>query len=529
MSVVFAILAKDKGHCLPFFLECLYNQTYSKKNIHLYIRTNDNKDNTVEVIKSFLEKHGSEYGSVFYDDTNISESLKKYAHHEWNCERFQILGKIRQDSIEYAKKLGADYFVVDCDNFIVPCVLEKMILLRNLGVVSPMLTTTSAYSNFHYDVDKNGYLKASPVYHTILRRDVKGIFDVKVVHCTYFINNSVLKDVVYDDKSYRYEYVIFSDVLRKCGIPQYFDNRQFYGFIVFSDNSEKMENDLNVTWKQTITEHFKKKQIIVAPNGGFGNRIRVLNSAIHLAEKLNMDIEHLWIGTEYKCAFPHVQEIHNKSFEYYFEESIKKCDYKACVVKKAYSEWSPGPGSWHSTQSYGQTLLGIKNLMNLKLIDETMDTSENFLIESSWINHNLTNEEKHAIYSKYFIPRGKFINQLEPIEPGTIGISIRRGEFLNYFPEAKLDEQQLIAWLKTFENPVFLCSDDKQYVQEMRINLKKPVVFKFEENLEDRGFLEFLALSKCSRIYGSIKSSFAEEAAFFGGKEYVALSNSFLF
>ena len=37
----------------------------------------------------------------------------------------------------------------------------------------------------------------------------------KVVHCTYFINYNVLDKICYDDNSYRYEYVIFSDSLRK--------------------------------------------------------------------------------------------------------------------------------------------------------------------------------------------------------------------------------------------------------------------------------------------------------------------------
>ena len=40
-----------------------------------------------------------------------------------------------------------------------------------------------------------------------------------------------------------------------------------------------------------------KKILIIAPNAGFGNRLRTMASAIYLAEKLNMNIEHLWLGT----------------------------------------------------------------------------------------------------------------------------------------------------------------------------------------------------------------------------------------
>ena len=172
----------------------------------------------------------------YYNDDDISENLNKYGEHEWNCERFKILGKIRQDSIDYAKKLNADYFVVDCDNFITKNTLEEMYKLRELGVIAPMLRTDSSYSNYHCDVDENGYYKNHSEYLTLLNRVKKGVYTVKVVHCVYFIHNRYLNDICYDDNSYRYEYVIFSDHLRKKQIEQYLDNREDYGIISFSSS-----------------------------------------------------------------------------------------------------------------------------------------------------------------------------------------------------------------------------------------------------------------------------------------------------
>ena len=49
--LVFTILARDKATTLPRFLNCLLNQTYPKKLIHLYIKTNDNIDARV-IIKA---------------------------------------------------------------------------------------------------------------------------------------------------------------------------------------------------------------------------------------------------------------------------------------------------------------------------------------------------------------------------------------------------------------------------------------------------------------------------------------------
>jgi cellulose synthase/poly-beta-1,6-N-acetylglucosamine synthase-like glycosyltransferase len=66
-GILIAILAKDKSVYLPVYLNSIYNQCYDKKNIHLYIRTNDNRDNTSEILKEFIKEHSHEYASIFFD------------------------------------------------------------------------------------------------------------------------------------------------------------------------------------------------------------------------------------------------------------------------------------------------------------------------------------------------------------------------------------------------------------------------------------------------------------------------------
>ena len=244
--LVVAILAKDKAHVLPHFLDCLLKQDYPKKSIHLYIRTNDNNDATETVLKGFIDAHGDSYGSVFYDATNINATLKSFGQHEWNCIRFKILGAIRQESVAYAKRIGADYFVADCDNMIAPFTLSAMVSLRSLGVVAPMLDSKTAYSNYHYTVDANGYFADSEMYRSLRYRRVKGIIDVAVVHCTYYVAHEFLDSVCYDDGTGRYEYVIFSDGLRKKGVPQFLDNRRRYGFVSFAENRDDFLADCEV-------------------------------------------------------------------------------------------------------------------------------------------------------------------------------------------------------------------------------------------------------------------------------------------
>lgn len=265
-DIVIAILAKNEGHSLEYYLDCIYKQTYDKKLIHLYIRTNDNTDNTEQILYDFVQKHKNEYASIYFNNVSVSDELKTYTKHEWDAGRFTILGKIRQESINYAIKLNAHYFVVDCDNFIVPDTLQLMADTSNDGVLAPMLhyhvtdTTNKPhvpqynnYSNYHDIVTDNGYYTASDRYFNIRWNKLTGIHNVGVVHCSYFINNKFLDKINYNDDSARHEYVIFSDILRKNKIDQFIDNTKFYGFISFAENKEEFTATLDY-WKENMNE-----------------------------------------------------------------------------------------------------------------------------------------------------------------------------------------------------------------------------------------------------------------------------------
>ena len=245
-TVTIAILAKEKAHTLELYLECIEAQTWPKDQTYLYIRTNNNNDNTADILRDWVEKVRNQYLDIFFDDTNLPIPLEKYAQHEWNCERFKALGKIRQESIDWAISKGSHYFVADCDNFIIPCTLEQL-MLTNLPIVAPLLNSNCAYSNFHDAIDENGYLqKDACFYLPLVNRSIKGLVEVPVVHCTYLIRNPYLPFMSYDDESYRYEYVIFSDTARKNNIPQYLDTRLSYGYLSMAETKEQFNNDSHI-------------------------------------------------------------------------------------------------------------------------------------------------------------------------------------------------------------------------------------------------------------------------------------------
>jgi len=244
--LVIAILAKSCGHILPLYLDSLLAQTALSSKTIFYIRTNDSNDNTNQILLDFYKKWSWKYKMVF-DDSSIDKTLVNRKNHDWTPDRYEILGKIRQDSCEFALSEGADYFTADCDNICLPHTIDTIRSL-NLPVVAPYLRIikdNEMYANFHSAVDSNGYFDSNDAYFTIWNRTIKGLIEVPVVHCAYFISHDVLDQIVYNDGSYKMEYVIFSDNLRKKKIPQYLDNRQCYGNIFFSMN--KTEFDIEKT------------------------------------------------------------------------------------------------------------------------------------------------------------------------------------------------------------------------------------------------------------------------------------------
>ncbi len=244
-QVTIAILAKDKGHLLPLYLNLIERQTYPSHLIKLYIRTNNNNDNTKEVLEQWVNRVRDQYSEIYFDASDVPEPVHEFKPHDWNTLKLDVLKKIRQDSIEWAKERGTHYFVIDCDNFILPNTLENL-LKTGLPVIGPLLRNVddpgSFYANYHHVVDENGYYKSSNQYYDILYGRVKGLIEVDVIHCTYLVRNEVLDIARYEDGSRRYDYVVFSDSMRKANIPQYIDNRYFYGSLTFCDTAEAFEN-----------------------------------------------------------------------------------------------------------------------------------------------------------------------------------------------------------------------------------------------------------------------------------------------
>lgn len=238
--ILMAILAKQKEAVLPFYLECIEALDYPKDAIYLYIRTNNNTDRTAEILRDWVRRVRDAYAGVEMDETDVDAPVEQFGVHEWNATRFGVLGHIRNVSLAATKRLGCDYyFVADVDNFIRPNTLRELVAL-GLPIAAPLLRhvdPNSSYSNYHAAIDANGYFVDHEMYFPLLYREVKGVCELPVVHCTYLVRAELIPQLSYVDDSDRHEYVVFSDCARRRQIPQYLDTRQVYGYLTMDEDA----------------------------------------------------------------------------------------------------------------------------------------------------------------------------------------------------------------------------------------------------------------------------------------------------
>lgn len=245
-TVLIAILARNKAHFLPRFLECIKSLDYNKKLITLYINTNNNDDNTQEVLERWVEANGDQYSGVIFEKHHV-QSLQQTDPHDWTPVRFKVLGTIRNQSMQKAKDAHCDYyFIVDCDNFITPCTLKEL-LLKNKPIIAPMLraipNATDMYSNYFCAINPAGYYAGHPDYPKILYREMIGTFKEPVVHCTYLIQTSCIDKLGYVDGTDDYEFVIFSRMARNNGIDQYICNEKDFGVLWHCTGTESLAEE----------------------------------------------------------------------------------------------------------------------------------------------------------------------------------------------------------------------------------------------------------------------------------------------
>ena len=253
--VFVAILAKQKEKMLPAWLKSLSEWDYPKDRIILYVRSNNNTDNTVQILKDWVNENAKWYRHVTEDYSDIEVAVQDFGVHEWNPTRFKALGAIRERSVELAWQADAEfYFTADVDNFILPHTLSKLVLY-NQPVVAPLIRYAlgkeehKPYANYHNIASPNGYYTDNFAYYRILNGEVRGLIKCDVVHCTYLLRRDTFEHIRYVDGTDDYEYVIFSRTLRDRAITQWLDNTELYGYLTLDEDVEACTK-----WMEILSE-----------------------------------------------------------------------------------------------------------------------------------------------------------------------------------------------------------------------------------------------------------------------------------
>jgi hypothetical protein len=235
-KVLLAILPGRHEQLLPLYLRCVEALDYPKESIVIYIRAGDAR--TREMLEVWIERMQPLYAAIEFDGPETGERASTL---DGNAEDFGLRAKVRDQSLRKTLEHRCDYcFSADVDNFLRPCTLKELVALA-LPIVSPLLRAVdpnSRYSNFHADIDANGYFRECQQYEWILSQAITGVFELPVVRGTCLIRADVIPALGYQDGSPRHDYVIFSEGARRQGIPQYFDNRQLYGYLSLDASAE---------------------------------------------------------------------------------------------------------------------------------------------------------------------------------------------------------------------------------------------------------------------------------------------------
>jgi len=308
-----SILARNAEFFLDLYLDCLSNLDYDKARIILHIQTNDNVDSTEEKINQWLIHNARYYYEIQFNTVSFA-TLRNDKKLTWSSDHFDVIKKLRNNTLEAAIKNNVDYlFVCDVDNFIIPSTLKNLVNL-DLPIVAPLLRFDSAEnleSNFWPATDPSGlWFNENQFYGPIISRELTGIFSLPLVHCAYLVKRECFALLTYSNlhSETSHEYIVFAENARKQQIPMYLDNRLLYGLATGLDSeqqdllSERMsifrgilsrtwDNDLSCTTRKTARDTFDwiYQQNLWGQGSGSGSRPENAQSWIQVVNQLIQD------------------------------------------------------------------------------------------------------------------------------------------------------------------------------------------------------------------------------------------------
>ena len=219
-NLLISLLCCNNARNILICLDHINKLEYPKNKILFYIKCFICTDNTISLIKNWINDNKHYYFNIFLDIYPIKDTLDNIID-------------IKNKTIEYAIKNDCDYL------YLLPnCFLESKIinhLYKNkLPIIAPLIKSkNSLYSNFNYEIDNDGFFKSddNDFYYKIFYQQIKGIIEVKAIKYCYLIRRDYLEYCITDKLNIYYEYINFADHCRLNDISLYLDNRIIGGYL----------------------------------------------------------------------------------------------------------------------------------------------------------------------------------------------------------------------------------------------------------------------------------------------------------
>uniref|UniRef100_A0AAR2IUD2 Glycosyl transferase family 25 domain-containing protein n=1 Tax=Pygocentrus nattereri TaxID=42514 RepID=A0AAR2IUD2_PYGNA len=240
-TVVIAIIARNAAHSLPYYLGALERLKYPKDRISIWAATDHNIDNTTAVLREWLTVMQQYYHYVEWRPMDKPTSYAgELGPKHWSNGRYEYIMKLKQAALNFAKKRWADYILYsDADNILTNPDTLNLLIAENKSVITPMLDSQSAYSNYWCGITPQGYYRRTAEYFPTRNRYRTGCFPVPMVHSTMLLDlrKEGTKKLAFHPphKDYSCPYGWSLQLERVCcvypEVQMYLCNKERYGYL----------------------------------------------------------------------------------------------------------------------------------------------------------------------------------------------------------------------------------------------------------------------------------------------------------
>ncbi|KAJ8964651.1 hypothetical protein NQ317_012321, partial [Molorchus minor] len=207
-TLLISILVRNKAHTLPYFLSNLEQLNYPKNRISLWIKSDHNFDQSIEILKLWVSSVKDHYHSINTEYVEGGENFpEESSPSHWTEERFNHLIELRESALPVRQKYLGRLFIcipsiskmgkylfyqntntIDCDVFLTNPETLNYLVSKDYTVVAPMLRSDGLYSNFWHGMTSDYYYERTEEYKPVLYRENIGCFNVPMVHSCVLIN-----------------------------------------------------------------------------------------------------------------------------------------------------------------------------------------------------------------------------------------------------------------------------------------------------------------------------------------------------